>query len=288
MAPEASFYGLSIILLIHCIDARLAPLQHMADKPLTIDAISANYIPIISSENQINKRQTTGPKPNTTVCYPLVGCFDNNDPFNNAGLEVPQAPEFIETAFLLFTQESPTNPEFLLYDDDDSIRKVDVNPSRWLRIIIHGFSNNHDSVWMNKMKNELLKLKNDELSDVLIVGWGNGAKFPFYPNAVANTRLVGKQIGVLLERLHELKGISFNKVHCIADLGKLDYAIVYFHKAKTLFGWGGQKGDEIIISRLRIRSLEDTLVYSGRCDTSTSVAAYTSQTLLLNRFDCHD
>ncbi|CAF4007835.1 unnamed protein product, partial [Adineta steineri] len=215
MAPEASFYGLSIILLIHCIDARLAPLQHMADKPLTIDAISANYIPIISSENQINKRQTTGPKPNTTVCYPLVGCFDNNDPFNNAGLEVPQAPEFIETAFLLFTQESPTNPEFLLYDDDDSIRKVDVNPSRWLRIIIHGFSNNHDSVWMNKMKNELLKLKNDELSDVLIVGWGNGAKFPFYPNAVANTRLVGKQIGVLLERLHELKGISFNKVHCI-------------------------------------------------------------------------
>jgi hypothetical protein len=28
-----------------------------------------------------------------------------------------------------------------------------------------------------------------------------------------------------------------------------------------VFGWGGQKGDEIIISRLRLKSLEDTVVY---------------------------
>lgn len=28
-----------------------------------------------------------------------------------------------------------------------------------------------------------------------------------------------------------------------------------------VFGWGGQKADEIIVSRLRLKSLEDTVVY---------------------------
>lgn len=73
-----------------------------------------------------------------------------------------------------------------------------------------------------------------------------------------------------------------------------------------VFGWGGQKGNEVVVSRVRLRSLEDTLVYvkkkiidsftalilfysySGRCDTSTTISAYTSQVVLLNRLDCHD
>jgi hypothetical protein len=108
-----------------------------------------------------NKRQTNPSRANTTVCYPLVGCFDNNDPFNNAALEVPQTPEFIDTAFLLFTQEAPTNPEFLYYDQaDETLINSNINPSRWLRILIHGFTNNRDSVWMKKLKDGLLKLQN--------------------------------------------------------------------------------------------------------------------------------
>ena len=96
------------------------------------------------------------------ISHDCVGrVFDNNDPFNNAGLEVPQTPEFIDTAFLLFTQEAPTNPEFLFYDqDDETIINSNINPSRWLRIMIHGFTNNRDSVWMRKLKDGLLQLKN--------------------------------------------------------------------------------------------------------------------------------
>lgn len=45
--------------------------------------------------------------------------------------------------------------------------------------------------------------------------WGDGAKFPLYSNAVANTRLVGKQVGLLLQKLQQLKGVSLDKVHCI-------------------------------------------------------------------------
>ena len=44
-----------------------------------------------------------------------------------------------------------------------------------------------------------------------------GAKLPLYANAAANTRLVGKQIGLLLQKLRELKGLSYEKVHCIGS-----------------------------------------------------------------------
>ena len=63
------------------------------------------------------------------------------------------------------------------------------------------------------------------------------------------------------------------------DLGRIDYAIVYFNKAKggayrsttdskdeikrilfPVFGFGSPQGHELIISRLRVKSLEDTVV----------------------------
>ncbi len=47
--------------------------------------------------------------------------------------------------------------------------------------------------------------------------WGNGAKFPSYANAASNTRLVGKQIGLLLQKLHDMKGFSYDKIHCIGS-----------------------------------------------------------------------
>lgn len=52
----------------------------------------------------------------------------------------------------------------------------------------------------------------------MLVDWGDGAKFPAYANAASNTRLVGKQIGLLLEKLQATKGISYDKVHCIGLL----------------------------------------------------------------------
>lgn len=171
------FYWLLIAGLIASIDTRLAPAQNAADTPLTIDDIATNnilYNPAFSSNYQVVKRQSTPPRANTTVCYTHVGCFDNNDPFNNAASELPQSPETIDTAFLLFTQEAPTNPEFLSYEfDDEKIMKSSINPSRWLRIIIHGFTNNRDSVWIPKLTAELLKLKNVRKSNKEIFNFQN-------------------------------------------------------------------------------------------------------------------
>lgn len=100
------------------------------------------------------------PQPGTSVCYPLVGCFDNNPPFDNAGLQVPQNPSVIDTQFLLFTHSTPTSPEFLQYhNNDSSIVNSKYNKSNWLRIIVHGFTNNRNSPWIKRLTEELLTLK---------------------------------------------------------------------------------------------------------------------------------
>jgi len=129
----------------------------VANQPLTIDAISANNVLAVPTMNRAEK---TLVHVNTSVCYPVVGCFDNNDPFNNAALQVPQPPELIDTQFLLFTQEASIKPEFLFYNgNDQSITESSLNSTRWLRIIVHGFTNNRDSIWIQPLKDELLKLK---------------------------------------------------------------------------------------------------------------------------------
>lgn len=58
---------------------------------------------------------------------------------------------------------------------------------------------------------------------MILVDWGNGAKGPIYPNAAANTRLVGRQIGLLLEKIQKAKKLSYDKVHCIG--GYLDSSL---------------------------------------------------------------
>ncbi|CAF4248297.1 unnamed protein product, partial [Rotaria magnacalcarata] len=45
---------------------------------------------------------------------------------------------------------------------------------------------------------------------------------------------------------------------------------------------------EIIVSSLRLKSIEDSAIYSAPCEARTKISTHTSETILLNRFDCHD
>jgi hypothetical protein len=143
---------------------RLVPFQNVAEEPLLIQTIVVNDAPIVPTEAAMDGADRSlavgATRVERKVCYPAVGCFDNHDPFDNAAQEVPQPPEHVNTQFLHFTQETPTNPEILSYDaNDQSIQQLNVNSSRWLRIIVHGFGNNRDSPWMTPLKDELLKLR---------------------------------------------------------------------------------------------------------------------------------
>ncbi|ESO92402.1 hypothetical protein LOTGIDRAFT_233162 [Lottia gigantea] len=61
------------------------------------------------------------------------------------------------------------------------------------------------------MKDEFLKAED---FNVIIVGWGNGAKFPDYPQAVSNTRLVATQTNRLILELVKLGG-RMDQIHLI-------------------------------------------------------------------------
>ncbi|CAF1201197.1 unnamed protein product [Adineta ricciae] len=211
------------ICIIVTINGRIIPLSTHSNSMLTIDTVTNTDFAIISKDNlrkngwdNWEEPSTGPPEPGTSVCYSLVGCFDNDPPFDNAGLEVPQDPSIIKTDFLLFTSSQATSPEILEYDKNDkSIIDSKFNNSQWLRIIVHGFTNNRHSPWIPRLTEELLKLKDNEASAVLVVDWGSGAKFPFYNKAAANIRLVGKQISLILKKMKTLKKLSYDKVHCI-------------------------------------------------------------------------
>jgi hypothetical protein len=65
------------------------------------------------------------------------------------------------------------------------------------------------------MKNALLA--NDKVN-VILTGWGKGAPFPYYPTAAANTRIVGKQMSLIVTKIQQLFFAGSNlklNVHCI-------------------------------------------------------------------------
>ena len=50
---------------------------------------------------------------------------------------------------------------------------------------------------------------------MIVVDWHKGAVMPLYPVAVANTRLIGRQLRLLLQRLMREAGLQLNKVHMV-------------------------------------------------------------------------
>lgn len=51
--------------------------------------------------------------------------------------------------------------------------------------------------------------------NIICVDWGKGAELPNYVRAAANTRLVGKQLSILLKGLIEKTGLEARTMHLI-------------------------------------------------------------------------
>ena len=49
---------------------------------------------------------------------------------------------------------------------------------------------------------------------VMTIDWGNGARFP-YAQAVANVRLVGREIAILVKEMQSLLGVNPDRIHII-------------------------------------------------------------------------
>ncbi|XP_071118191.1 pancreatic lipase-related protein 2-like [Haliotis cracherodii] len=153
----------------------------------------------------------TSSKP-SEVCYGDLGCFSNAAPFKSSKRPssfLPKSPQEIKTSFLLYTRANPTSDkeETLSVSDPASFSKSHYDPTHPTKFIVHGFTHNGHKQWIQNMKTELLK--NAEMN-VIIVDWGIGAALP-YGQASANTRLVGAQVGQLMNYI--LNNTNSESVH---------------------------------------------------------------------------
>uniref|UniRef100_T1IMD4 Lipase domain-containing protein n=1 Tax=Strigamia maritima TaxID=126957 RepID=T1IMD4_STRMM len=143
------------------------------------------------------------------VCFESLGCFRDEGPFDYLDA-LPQSPETVGTKFLLTTRSNPTQPEMIHYSNM-SVPSV-INMMRPLKVIIHGFGSSCRRLWAREMKEALLKSDN---INILCVEWESGASLPNYVQAAANTKLVGRQLALLIAEL-TARGITDpSQVHLI-------------------------------------------------------------------------
>lgn len=141
-------------------------------------------------------------------CFKSLGCYSIEYPFNNTYF-LPDSPRRINTRFWIYPPNSYKKKSLRLDRDYNKIYKASL-PTK---VIIPGFNPYHENfAWVDEMANELQKT---EPMNVIIVDWSGGAGFP-YEQAVANTRVVGKQIANLLIHLNPAHPKRrFMKLHLI-------------------------------------------------------------------------
>ncbi|XP_071443588.1 uncharacterized protein [Hetaerina americana] len=180
------------------------------------------------------------------VCYEGVGCFRDAGPFSYLDM-LPSPPDQVATQFLFYSRRRPhglplpfaniTNERarpardsgpppistsLASPSDDGFVSSTSFGPADWLqaglntsvptKVIVHGFGSSCSNVWVFEMRSALMSV---EECNVICVDWEAGATIPNYVRAAANTRLVGKQLAVLLGRLRDDLGLDLRKVHLI-------------------------------------------------------------------------
>ncbi|GFT61180.1 inactive pancreatic lipase-related protein 1 [Nephila pilipes] len=106
--------------------------------------------------------------------------------------------EHQKTLAFLFTRHNPSRPEFLHRCNYSLSSNTHFDTKFKTEIFIHGFLDGVcRSAWMREMKTELFKRGS---YNVILVDWtwGNG---PNYTESAENTKVVGKQISVLIRNI---------------------------------------------------------------------------------------
>lgn len=133
-------------------------------------------------------------------CFGDLGCFAIDGDFVKRPVQLlPISPERLRTQFLLNTRENsaPSMEDSLKYTEEFSVRRSHFKPTRKTKIIVHGFTDNGGDGWLVKMMKAFLI--NDDFN-VIRVDWKIGARIP-YELATANTRLIGAEIALLVNRI---------------------------------------------------------------------------------------
>jgi len=147
-------------------------------------------------------------------------CFDDLGCFNNGGWfalrqpnKLPQSPQEIGAKFLLNTRINRDGDDHVVihYKDIEAVRSTYFDPRKDTKILVHGFlASGSQGEWVRMAETFL---DNFDVN-VIRVDWGSGNGFP-YEQATANTRVVGAEIALLIQRLCRQYSITPAKFHII-------------------------------------------------------------------------
>uniref|UniRef100_A0A182RM63 Lipase domain-containing protein n=1 Tax=Anopheles funestus TaxID=62324 RepID=A0A182RM63_ANOFN len=175
----------------------------------------------------------------SVVCYGPLGCFHETDHLPEM---LPSSPAEVNTRFLVYTTTHRSEKPLIEFSYEELVvagfgaaywangtndtvsipvstgmsssllKTFGELSNRTVRFIVHGFGANCGLVWIYEMRTALMAVEN---CTVICVDWENGAKLPNYVRAAANTRLVGRQLALLLRLLRTHNGLRLSRVHLI-------------------------------------------------------------------------
>ncbi|CAB3377371.1 Hypothetical predicted protein [Cloeon dipterum] len=150
-----------------------------------------------------------------TKCYRQYGygCFsiDSPWPYNRPVNLFPEHPDKINPNFCLFTRYNREKGHPLRANDTSTFFKSFFKEDRQTFFIIHGYLETGNKTWIKKLTGELLKSHD---ANVIVVDW-NGGSGPPYAQAVANIRLVGRAVAIMIIKLKEELGLRPLRTHII-------------------------------------------------------------------------
>ncbi|KAK6640126.1 hypothetical protein RUM43_008403 [Polyplax serrata] len=191
------------------------PEQEAQDEKNDVAILKAVFT---SMEEYWLRRLTTGhrkKRADSVVCYGNLGCFEDTGPFSYIDT-LPSSPEEISTKFQLYSENGRSDVPLMEVPYSNMTQlwmwaSKAFNTSTLMKIIVHGFGSSCNHVWVYEMRSALMSVED---CHVICVDWEAGALIPNYVRAVANTRLVGKQLAMLIRGLTE-RGLTLDKVHLI-------------------------------------------------------------------------
>ncbi|XP_063226535.1 pancreatic triacylglycerol lipase-like isoform X2 [Bacillus rossius redtenbacheri] len=173
---------------------------------------------VVTSMAEYNQRRASHrhKRAESSVCYDDVGCFQASGPFSYLDM-LPSSPAEVGTRFLVYSGRARSAAPLV---DLPATNLTGVwawaagsfNGSAPTKVIVHGFGSSCSHVWVYEMRSALMAVED---CNVICVDWEGGAAVPNYVRAAANTRLVGKQVSLLLQGLQRHAGLSLQRVHLV-------------------------------------------------------------------------
>jgi len=149
-------------------------------------------------------------------CDDVLGCLNITDAWYTEIRPINVLPDTrakIQTTFYLHTREdrAKDNDVLLVAGDANGVLSSTFKSTRPTKMISHGFIEDGNVKWMKEMAQELLDHGD---YNVIRIDWGHGS-LPMYSQATANTRVVGLEIGYLINWLADDYGLDRGMVHII-------------------------------------------------------------------------